>query len=310
MVCSIENGKPSFKDSTTYVSSFLVDGNYTLSGTLPSNPAALIYVFEIKRVDFDSYVDTDFVIQYVETDIASEIHNATNKTTPVDADEFGIWESITGVLNKVSWANIKATLGAGLAFLSSAITIKGSSTGKTALASANASANDYTATFPAKSITVAGLSDIINNYDCTVGTDGDYAEPADAIAAGKTRMKFLSNVSATKTTTCPTFCIIDLNGYTFTITGQVLTLSSRTKINGNIIGNLTIANASVILNEVILTGTLSISGDYVIVNNCDISSTFTLSSGAEYCRIVHNRIRVGSITDNSGNLTNLIRDNI
>lgn len=68
MVCSIENGKPSFKDSSIYVSSFDIDGNYNLSGALPSNPAALIYVFQIKRVDFDSYVDIDNVIQFVETD--------------------------------------------------------------------------------------------------------------------------------------------------------------------------------------------------------------------------------------------------
>jgi len=44
------------------------------------------------------------------TSIASAIHGATNKTTPVDADEWVIWDSITGLLNHVTWANIKATL--------------------------------------------------------------------------------------------------------------------------------------------------------------------------------------------------------
>jgi hypothetical protein len=38
------------------------------------------------------------------------IHAATNKTTPVDADEVGIWDSISGLLNRLSWVNIKATL--------------------------------------------------------------------------------------------------------------------------------------------------------------------------------------------------------
>jgi hypothetical protein len=95
LVCSIENGKPSFKDSTTYVSSFFVDGNYTLSGTLPSNPAALIYVFQIKRVDFDSYVDIDNVIQYIElNDSAGEkeiINCYIVGSTPLASD----WLSLT-----------------------------------------------------------------------------------------------------------------------------------------------------------------------------------------------------------------------
>lgn len=43
-------------------------------------------------------------------DMASTIHAATNKATPVDADEFGIYDSVIGLLNKVTWSNIKATL--------------------------------------------------------------------------------------------------------------------------------------------------------------------------------------------------------
>jgi len=47
--------------------------------------------------------------------LAKQINNATSKTTPVDADEFGIWDSISGLLNKVTWANIKATISSHLA---------------------------------------------------------------------------------------------------------------------------------------------------------------------------------------------------
>jgi hypothetical protein len=47
-------------------------------------------------------------------DIAANIHGSPNKTTPVNADEAGIWDSVSGVLNKVTWANIKATLGIGI----------------------------------------------------------------------------------------------------------------------------------------------------------------------------------------------------
>jgi uncharacterized protein (TIGR02145 family) len=42
--------------------------------------------------------------------ISEEIHSVTAKTTPVDADEFGIWDSVSATLRKVRWANIKATL--------------------------------------------------------------------------------------------------------------------------------------------------------------------------------------------------------
>jgi hypothetical protein len=48
---------------------------------------------------------TDYLV-----DIAATIHAATNKATPVDADEVGIWDSVSGLLRKVTWANLKATL--------------------------------------------------------------------------------------------------------------------------------------------------------------------------------------------------------
>ncbi len=37
-------------------------------------------------------------------------HAATEKTTPIDADEIGIWDSVSGLLNRLTWANLKATL--------------------------------------------------------------------------------------------------------------------------------------------------------------------------------------------------------
>lgn len=45
------------------------------------------------------------------TQIASVIHAATSKTTPVDADEIGLVDSAASwVLKKLTWANLKATL--------------------------------------------------------------------------------------------------------------------------------------------------------------------------------------------------------
>lgn len=47
--------------------------------------------------------------------IADDIHAATNKTTPVDADEIGIWDSISEVLNRVTFANLWAYIQSKLA---------------------------------------------------------------------------------------------------------------------------------------------------------------------------------------------------
>jgi len=41
---------------------------------------------------------------------ASDIANSAAKTTPVDADSFGFWDSVTQRLNQVTWANIKAAM--------------------------------------------------------------------------------------------------------------------------------------------------------------------------------------------------------
>jgi len=44
-------------------------------------------------------------------DIAADIHAATSKATPVDADEIGLVDSVASwALKKLTWANVKATL--------------------------------------------------------------------------------------------------------------------------------------------------------------------------------------------------------
>jgi hypothetical protein len=46
-----------------------------------------------------------------QADIASNVHGATSKTTPVDADELAISDSASSwTLKKLTWANLKATL--------------------------------------------------------------------------------------------------------------------------------------------------------------------------------------------------------
>jgi hypothetical protein len=42
--------------------------------------------------------------------VAQVAKNATNKATPVDADKIGYWDSVSGALRHMTWANVKATL--------------------------------------------------------------------------------------------------------------------------------------------------------------------------------------------------------
>lgn len=44
---------------------------------------------------------------------AASIHGAPTKTTPVDADEFGFWDSVGLRAVKTTWANIKAAIWSG-----------------------------------------------------------------------------------------------------------------------------------------------------------------------------------------------------
>lgn len=47
--------------------------------------------------------------KFASYDPAVAINNAVAKTTPVDADRFGFWDSVSGLLNHVTWANIKVS---------------------------------------------------------------------------------------------------------------------------------------------------------------------------------------------------------
>jgi len=58
-------GIPNFDSGSIFVSSFDTDGNYSLSGTIPSNPASLIYVIEISLLNYNLYIDRSKIINQV-----------------------------------------------------------------------------------------------------------------------------------------------------------------------------------------------------------------------------------------------------
>jgi hypothetical protein len=43
-------------------------------------------------------------------DFVAVVHGAASKSTPVDADELGIWDSVANAIKKLTWENLKATL--------------------------------------------------------------------------------------------------------------------------------------------------------------------------------------------------------
>jgi hypothetical protein len=49
-------------------------------------------------------------IDQFDVKLANDINTATAKATPVDADKFGYWDSVSGLLRNATWANIKGGL--------------------------------------------------------------------------------------------------------------------------------------------------------------------------------------------------------
>ncbi len=72
VVSAIVGGKPDFEDTGVDVNSFDVDGNYALSGALPSNPAALIFYLSISLADYGN-LDINHIITYAELQMAMPI---------------------------------------------------------------------------------------------------------------------------------------------------------------------------------------------------------------------------------------------
>ncbi|TAA51052.1 hypothetical protein [Shinella sp. JR1-6] len=100
--------------------------------------------------------------------VGSSIHGATEKTTPVDADEIGLIDSAaSNVLKRVTWANVKATLKAYFDTLYGAL----------------ATANLWTKPQRGSSTTLTSGTTITqdladgNNWDLTLGHNATLANP-------------------------------------------------------------------------------------------------------------------------------------
>jgi len=76
-----------------------VGGLFTTAGQVPVKMIAAYFTNFEELIDSLANSGGGF-------DLAGAIHNATAKTTMESSDEFGIWDSVTSLLRKITWSNI------------------------------------------------------------------------------------------------------------------------------------------------------------------------------------------------------------
>ena len=125
IITSIEGNKPTFQDAEADVTSFDINGNYTISGDLPTTPSALIYYLSISLKDF-SNLNIEYIIDYVVaeitynniTDITKEptgfinpddvivSYNSTDRTITLSGDITAYWRGYKIPELTTTWTSI------------------------------------------------------------------------------------------------------------------------------------------------------------------------------------------------------------
>jgi hypothetical protein len=134
--------------------------------------------------DWDRYAESwTKRVPATAVNLATAIHAAAGKTTPVDADEVPIWNSVGSVLGKVTWANIKATILAAITASNVLFERIGSAVYYSAqtLFNTNSSAGRITggtlsaAVGPATGIDVSAIEGVIGTSESMTGTKKPFA---------------------------------------------------------------------------------------------------------------------------------------
>jgi hypothetical protein len=126
-------------------------------------------------------------------DIGAAIHAATNKATPVGADEAGIWDSVSGLLNRISFTNLAA-------YFSGLCSAGWNAATATALSGTAATKlPDIDVTQAAGALTVACNTAIYQDFRSATATDGTPAtilcDPADLVIPDGATIGFTSGVA-------------------------------------------------------------------------------------------------------------------
>lgn len=144
-------------------------------------------------------------------------------------------------------------------------------------------------------------------YDATVGTGGDYSTVKDAYAAGKRKLKFLSNVTETVTPAIADYLFIDAKSntgyYTWTCDYAITTLNAVTLMFNNlIISSGYVGSGS--------SPTIYAGSSILIWNNVTLTMTgssfyflhYTTGAATLYANCIWNNVTINrSNTNQSGN---------
>lgn len=106
-----------------------------------------------------SEADVKTRLDNMTVDVGAIIHAATDKATPVDADEIGIWDSVAGALKKLTWANLKATIYSALGALIAAGTSKATPVDADGVTISDSAASNAT-----KTLTWANIKAALKTY--------------------------------------------------------------------------------------------------------------------------------------------------
>ena len=122
--------------------------------------------------------------------------------------------------------------------------------------------------YPSAKLVNDQLSAIIISTYATVGTGGNYATVAAAFAAGKTNLKFLSNVTDSSNCIVTGNVNIELFGFTWTMTGYYINVLGTCNIRN---GNITFGNVGLLEGN---GSTLTVYNlEKLYINNVSVSGT-------------------------------------
>jgi hypothetical protein len=205
-------------------------------------------------------------------DIASDISGATAKATPIDADKFGYWDSVTGLLRSMTWANIKTTLSGVFAALA------GSTTQAFSVATATAASHAVRADQNVNDLT--SVSATIATGFLTVGLQpGIFRFRNSTLSNGAPNTKFV-----TAALTLATDNIGASFGLTTAVQGRLYMLAIDDGTATPRLGIINSSGGTSLNEEGVLTSTTAITG--AVVSPTTVYTTAALGAGLYPYKVV------------------------
>lgn len=200
------------------------------------------------------------------TNLADTIHAATTKSTPVTADEFGIWDSVSLALRKCTWGNIVTTLQTAFASLTFSV---GPATAATHAVRADQNKNELTSV----SATIATGKLTLGLQPCIIPFRNS------DVTNGAPNTKFVSAALTLAT---------DNNGASFGLTtavqGRLIMLAVDNGTATPVLGVVNLSGGTSLTEEGVLTSTTAITG--AVVSATTVYTTVALGAGLYPYKVV------------------------